>query len=343
MGKAVPKRSEGRYDVGMRSRAFLFALLLIAGSLALPLGAHAAAIPFFGPIVPSECAAGFGMLIAVINNIIRVLLSFAIVFVGPLMIAYSGFLFVVNPVNASGKEQAKKILTNAIVGIVISLSAWMIVGAIMAVLYSEKAWGTWEALMTSGGAGECIVQEGSTAGPSNPVVTTGPGVTVVPPKCSFSEPPKIVDAAAKKMEDMKGHAVIWTNTDPRLKKCVDKFGKGTVTSAYRPRAYQDHLYQISSLWCTQGLKRDTTAACSSLKHTVYNDLFMHFGSKWDCGAVAAGGSSNHEKGYGAGSIAVDIAGLTDSEKGAAKASCLDWKPYIKDEVHFELMGGCTCS
>lgn len=169
----------------MRSRVPLFALLLLVGSFALPLAAHAG-IPFFGPIIPQSgdqatCAASWGMLITVINNIISLLLTLAIVFVAPLMIAYSGFLFVVNPVNAGGKEQAKKILTNTIVGIVIALAGWMIVAAVMAVLYKspDGTWGTWSNLITSGNIGTCLDQKGIKA---SDVPTTAPslGVTVTP-------------------------------------------------------------------------------------------------------------------------------------------------------------------
>ncbi|MDO8514765.1 MAG: hypothetical protein Q7S50_04430, partial [bacterium] len=98
----------------MRSRATFFILLFVAGSLALPLAAHAGGgIPFFGPIIPAAynvCPASWGLLITVINNIIRFLLTLVIVFVAPLMIAYSGFLFVVNPMNSGGIAKAKSIL-----------------------------------------------------------------------------------------------------------------------------------------------------------------------------------------------------------------------------------------
>ena len=141
----------------MHSRIPLFAFLLVAGSLALPLAAQRRNT-LFGPIIPNEqitvngvltnqnvCAAGWGLLITVINNIISLLITLAIVFVAPLMIAWAGFLFVVNPVNASGKEQAKKILWNTIIGIVIALAGYMIVAALMAVLYTGSAGSTkWE-------------------------------------------------------------------------------------------------------------------------------------------------------------------------------------------------------
>ena len=155
--------------MSMRSRIPLLVLLFVVGSFALPLLAHAQGIPFFGPIIPKEglfasCPAGWGMLITVINRIIALLLTIAIVFVAPLMIAYSGFLFVVNPVDSGGIAKAKGILLHTIVGIVIALAGWMIVDAIMAVLYKSPngAWGTWSSLITSRGvADDCLQQQGA--------------------------------------------------------------------------------------------------------------------------------------------------------------------------------------
>lgn len=149
----------------MRSRISLVALLFAAGSFALPLVAYAG-IPNFGPIIPqggyAVCAAGWPMLITVINNIIELLITLAIVFVAPLSIAYSGFLFVVNPFNSGGKEQAKKILTNTVVGIVIALAGWLIVDALMAVLYNPQAVGeTWWSIVNSGTGDMCLPQNGT--------------------------------------------------------------------------------------------------------------------------------------------------------------------------------------
>lgn len=168
----------------MRFRFPLFALLFIAGSLAVPHLVHAG-IPFFGPIIPNNnnvCPASWGMFITVINNVISLLITIAIVFIAPLMIAWSGFLMVVNQGNAGKIAEAKKILTNTIVGIVISLAAWMIVDAIMAVLYNPgAAGGTWSTLINSGSVAQCLSQTG--ANPNDPLnpATTVPGVIAVPP------------------------------------------------------------------------------------------------------------------------------------------------------------------
>lgn len=154
----------------MRSRVSLFFLIFVAVSLAVPHLALADGIPFFGPIVPdtiNRCAAGWPAIIVVINRFISLLLTLAIVAVAPIMIAYSGFLFVVNPFNASGKEQAKKILTNTIMGIVIALASWMIVDALMATLYNSNAQSgtttlkTWSTLIYGNSSKLCLVQDSS--------------------------------------------------------------------------------------------------------------------------------------------------------------------------------------
>lgn len=152
----------------MRSRITLLTLLLLVGLFALPHLAHAA-IPFFGPIVPeplNRCAAGWGGVMVVINNIIQFLITIAVVFVAPIMIAYSGFLLVVNQGDSGNLTKAKGILTNTIAGIVIALSAWMIVDALMAVLYKPaggqaSSWGTWSSLIGSGSQDFCLIQEAS--------------------------------------------------------------------------------------------------------------------------------------------------------------------------------------
>lgn len=156
----------------MRSRVLFLSLIFALGSFVLPAVAHAS-IPYFGPIVPNtdNCPAGWGLLIIVINNIISVLLTLAIVFFMPIMVAYAGFLYVVNPANPGGIDKAKSILLNTIMGIVIALAAWMIVDALMAVLYNGN-FGAWSSIITSNGNDLCFVQAGT---------PTGAGLNQTPP------------------------------------------------------------------------------------------------------------------------------------------------------------------
>lgn len=191
----------------MRSRTALFALLLVVGSFALPFVAHAG-IPFFGPIIDKswvvpgttiQCTLGWGAVIVVINNIISLLITLAIVFVAPLMIAYAGFLYVVNPVDPSGIAKAKGILTNTVVGIVIALAGWLIVDAIMVVLYNPAAQSEngvtkldmWSNLITSDGFPACLDQAGvgtglNQAAPGTGVTAGGSQVGTARGPCSDS-------------------------------------------------------------------------------------------------------------------------------------------------------------
>lgn len=183
--------SGARYDTVMRSRVPFFLFLFTASIFAIPTLAHAAGIPFLGPIIPQDgnqgtCPASWGMVIVVINNIISFALTFAIVFVAPIMIAYSGFLYVIHPYDSSQMSKAKGILMNTIVGISVALAAWMIVDAVMAVLYDpEKPTEVWQNLISSKGEPLCLSQAGITGAPpvERPTltVTPTPSVTLPPP------------------------------------------------------------------------------------------------------------------------------------------------------------------
>ncbi len=336
----------------MRSRTALFALLLVAGSLALPLVAQAG-IPFFGPIIEPNisniatnsqyCPLGWGAVIVVINNIISLLITLAIVFVAPLMIAWAGFLLVVNPVNAGGKEEAKKILTNTVVGIVLALAGYMIVAALMAVLYDSREVGkTWTQLITSGGLDPCMEIAGSLNQAQQEAGAPTPGVAVAPGACP-APLSSLTDPSATQMEG--GQTVIWTNTDPRLQACANKFirdaGGGSVTSAYRPQSYQTHLWEIHDRWCTQGLKSNSDPVCSSLRDTVSQEVAKHGLSS--CGSVAQN-ASNHGNPQGA-SIGVDISLTSGDYSGTqtlASQSCLTWANYPGDQWHYNLKSSCSC-
>ena len=201
----------------MRSRVPFFALLLVTGSFALPLAAHAGSaggIPFFGPIIDQswvtgntniQCALGWGVLIEVINRIISLLLTLAIVFVAPIMIAYAGFLYVINPADTGNIGKARGILWNVVRGIVIALAGWMIVDALMAVLYNPSTpvaggtLGTWSSLISGDGIA-CLSQAGVGTG-LNQAPTTGVGAVgtlTAPPsgRAGTACDPATVQAAA---------------------------------------------------------------------------------------------------------------------------------------------------
>lgn len=145
----------------MRSRIVPLALLLAAGLAVVPQFAHAM-IPFFGPIIPdsfNQCAIGWGGVIIVINNIIELAITLVLVAFAPLSIAYAGFKMVVNPNDSGARTEARNSILNIIIGIVVTLMAWLIVDAVMAafVVNNGQPFGTrWQDLISSGGLPPCL-------------------------------------------------------------------------------------------------------------------------------------------------------------------------------------------
>ena len=150
----------------MRFRVPLLLLTFVSVSaLALPHLALAHSIPYFGPIIEdgwNVCALGWGAVINVINNIITIALTIELLFIAPLMIAYGGFMLVVNPFKPDAKEKARDIIKNTVVGLTISLSAWLIVDAVMVIMYNPSAAvGNWQSLINGGGLAPCMIEAGS--------------------------------------------------------------------------------------------------------------------------------------------------------------------------------------
>lgn len=164
----------------MRFRFPFLLSIFTLGFFVVPHFAHAA-IPFFGPIIPAAnatCPAGWDMLIVVMNNIISFSITLAIVFVAPIMIAWAGFLLVTNEGNSSKLAQAKGIITNTIVGIVIALAGWMIINALLVALTGTgNGVAKWTALITGDGSQMCLPQDGTSSGGSG----GGGGIGPPPP------------------------------------------------------------------------------------------------------------------------------------------------------------------
>jgi hypothetical protein len=159
----------------MRSRITFFVLLFAVSVLALPLLAHAAKIPFLDPILPDQtCPAAWGMLITVLDNIVSVILTVAIVFLAPLMIAYSGFLFVMNQGESGKISQAKQILLNTVIGIIIALAAWLIVNALLSAL-TGQSFSVWTSPLSGGAQCLTLAAGGVSAPPSSGGTSTNTG------------------------------------------------------------------------------------------------------------------------------------------------------------------------
>lgn len=129
-------------------------------------------LPLFDPewqLVPeaseldSDCPVGaplgFGGVLQLIQNGMNAAISFGVI-ISVIVIAGAGILWILTPMNPENHSQAKKILTNAVVGLLIILSAWLVVDFVMKLLYSgtggqQGKFGPWNELLTGGDI--CVV------------------------------------------------------------------------------------------------------------------------------------------------------------------------------------------
>ncbi|HEX5774561.1 MAG TPA: pilin [Candidatus Paceibacterota bacterium] len=129
-----------------RLRAFLLLALLASALVPVPLYAQSG-FPLFDPewhLVPdaheldSSCPEGaplaFGAVLQLIQNVMNLavaLTALILIFV----IVYAGALFMTSVANAEARSQAKSTLKNALVGFIIVIAAWLVIDAVMKVLY----------------------------------------------------------------------------------------------------------------------------------------------------------------------------------------------------------------
>lgn len=156
-------------------RTFLISTLFLIGILAaaLPATAHAELVGPLDPIIPEACkcetvqvqgtsqtvggAPGYGCVLQVIQNVVRFAVSLGIM-LATLALVYTGFQWITAGANAQKKSEGKNLFLNTLVGMVLILTAWLIVDYVMKTLYREPAeFGPWNSILASTGNDQCLL------------------------------------------------------------------------------------------------------------------------------------------------------------------------------------------
>lgn len=128
------------------------------------------------PSCPEGYPLGFGGFLQLIQNAMNAAISFGIV-IFVLIIAFAGILWILTPTNPENHSQAKKVLTNAVIGLLIVLSAWLIVDFVMKTLYGGQ-FGPWNSILLAGEGAACIEAR------ENPALFSGAIIAIPPTEVS---------------------------------------------------------------------------------------------------------------------------------------------------------------
>lgn len=170
---------------------------LILSALAAPL--IVGAQEFGGSIIPNladgdqnlqTCAAGWKAVVIVVSGLV----SFAIyigIIIAILIAIYAGILFIFNSTNAEGIQRGKTLLTNAAVGLLLTLGAWLIVNTILVQLGVGGVAGATSALSQNGSL--CIEEKELVA---NPIPSGGTATSTNPGRGTASGTCKVVTDAS---------------------------------------------------------------------------------------------------------------------------------------------------
>ena len=92
-------------------------------------------------IVPDASKCDFNQLMNLVNTVIHFILFDLAIPIAAIMFAYAGFLLVTaGGEAASARTKAKSIFTNAVIGLVIAVAAWLIIRTILLILGYEGTW-----------------------------------------------------------------------------------------------------------------------------------------------------------------------------------------------------------
>lgn len=162
----------------MRAAFFIF-VFLIGLSYSPPAHAQFASDFTIVPAACHSCPAAWVCVLAMLNNLTTLIMTIAVLIV-ILVITYAGILLVFTATNPENKSQAKKMLINAAIGLVIALGAWLIIDKVLEVLGGDTYDSIEEATAVIGtGGSECVVAADPLTKPitgtSTLPTTPGPG------------------------------------------------------------------------------------------------------------------------------------------------------------------------
>jgi hypothetical protein len=82
----------------------------------------------------------FNSLMDTVNKVITFVLKDMVIPIAAIMFAYAGFLLVTSGGSTENRGKAKRIFTDAVIGLALAVAGWLIISTILAILGYDGTW-----------------------------------------------------------------------------------------------------------------------------------------------------------------------------------------------------------
>lgn len=245
-----------------------------------------------------------------------------------------GTQYVAASINPGAKSAALEKVWSALIGLAIILTSYLLLNSINPTLVNVS-FSLPPVSAPRGDRQPLTVVSGTTAGFCS---------SITPFSLQLSSP------EAQQMEQSYGSAIIFASTDQavntnlrklqtevdKLKNALARIGaSASVTSAYRPKEYQKHLWQLFHAWKEQGLESSIDPACGAIKTAIGREYSNH-----GLGSLVSNPDTQNSPHVNGTGVDIKLEGIATSEINAfmaQKGIKLKWQGIEGDEVHFNLV------
>ncbi len=329
---------------------FLLFLILLSGApvahaydLSNPIWGGTHAVTCNASRIPCTFCDGLRVVANIIDG-----LTFLAIPIAVLVIGYGGFRIMTSGSSSSGVSAGWGAIRSAGIGIVVALGAWLIINTILSLLSggtglsgincsSGPVIGTGQVPGSVGGGSECgqlelTVYDGG-ASASGAVFSVGHLG-----QFRYSCTPETLSVVNGNLQKLN---TSYQNLRTML---ATKGVSVTPGSAFRPKSYQNHFYEIYQKWLRK--ESDTTLATRCPAQVAKLDQEKN-GHRIYLAASADG--SNHNKGIGL-DLTLSPESAYESVNGwinewntsrPTQKIMIRWAGIARDRVHFDLQGGTT--
>jgi len=118
----------------IRSSAFLIVFMM----LVMPTLSLAVNTPLVQDCPTTGC--GWNELMALVNRVIKFILFDMVVPIAAIMFVYAGVLMITAGGDTGAVTKARSVFTNAVIGFIVAVAAWLIIRTILSILGYQGAW-----------------------------------------------------------------------------------------------------------------------------------------------------------------------------------------------------------